>query len=131
MQTLYEWDLLDQKKGSIEKIFKRNIEEFAKDFPDNLFAKELIYGVVENIKAIDKILEENASQWPIDQIMIIDRNILRIGIFEFFFKNKNEVPSKVAINEAIELAKTFSGESSGKFINGVLGNIFKKFKVQS
>ena len=80
---------------------------------------------------IDKIIEKAAPEWPINQITIIDRNILRIGLYELLYGNKEEVPPKVAINEAIELAKSFGGESSGKFINGVLGTVFKEVEQSS
>ena len=75
---------------------------------------------------IDKIIEKSAPEWPIEQITIVDRNVLRIGLYELLYANKEEVPPKVAINEAIELAKSFGGESSGKFINGVLGTVYKE-----
>jgi N utilization substance protein B len=77
---------------------------------------------------IDKIIEKAAPEWPITQIAIIDRNVLRIGLYELLYANKEEVPPKVAINEAIELAKTFSGSTSGKFVNGVLGTVFKQLE---
>ncbi|OGZ70165.1 MAG: transcription antitermination factor NusB, partial [Candidatus Staskawiczbacteria bacterium RIFCSPLOWO2_01_FULL_33_9] len=80
----------------------------------------------KNLIKIDKIIEISAPEWPIAQIPIIDRNVLRIGIFELLYGNKEEVPPKVAINEAIELAKTFSGQTSGKFVNGVLGTVYKQ-----
>ena len=81
------------------------------------------------IHELDKIIEKAAPEWPISQITIIDRNVLRIGLFELLYENKKEVPPKVAINEAIELAKTFGGESSGKFINGVLGTVFNEIRT--
>ncbi|MEK7503749.1 MAG: transcription antitermination factor NusB, partial [Patescibacteria group bacterium] len=88
----------------------------------------LIKGVCKHLSQIDKIIEKAAPEWPLDQITIVDRNVLRIGLFELLYSNKEEVPPKVAINEAIELAKTFGGESSGKFINGVLGTVFKEIE---
>jgi N utilization substance protein B len=80
-------------------------------------------GVVQNQIEIDKIISNYAPNWPLEQINIIDRNILRIGVYELKFNN--EIPNKVAINEAIEIAKTYGGPTSGKFVNGVLGAIFK------
>jgi N utilization substance protein B len=77
---------------------------------------------------LDNIIETAAPEWPIAQISMIDRNVLRIGLFELLHANKEEVPPKVAINEAIELAKTFSGPTSGKFINGVLGTVYKQMQ---
>ena len=82
--------------------------------------------VVGKLGKIDQIIERCAPEWPIDQITVVDRNILRMGIYELLYSNKDEVPPKVAINEAIELAKTFGGESSGRFVNGVLGTIYKE-----
>lgn len=125
MQSLYEWDVRKLEKETTKEIVERNIKEFAPGMDDINFAKTLVDGVIKHISEIDKIIEKCAPQWPISQVNAIDRNILRIGIFELIFGNKEEVPPKVAINEAIELAKNFNGETSGKFINGVLGTIFK------
>jgi len=126
MQSLYEWDFFGKKEGELEKIVKKNIEEFGPGLEDKTFVEDLVKGVFNNIKDIDKIIEKAAPEWPINQITIVDRNVLRIGLFELLFGNKEEVPPKVAINEAIELAKSFGGENSGKFINGVLGTVFKQ-----
>jgi N utilization substance protein B len=79
--------------------------------------------VIINLAEIDKYITKYATEWPLDQITIVDRNILRIGVYELVFDK--DIPAKVAINEAIEVAKTFGGESSGKFVNGVLGAIYK------
>jgi len=79
-----------------------------------------------SVKVFDKIIEKTAPEWPINQINILDRNVLRIGIFELLYENKDEVPPKVAINESIELAKNFGGENSRKFINGVLGTVYRE-----
>jgi transcription antitermination protein NusB len=128
MQSLYEWDFYSQKKDSLEKITERNIAEFGPGLEDINFVWELVNGVVKHIEDLDKIIEKAAPEWPILQIPIVDRNVLRIGLFELLYSDKKEVPPKVAINEAIELAKTFGGESSGKFINGVLGTIFKEIE---
>ena len=88
-------------------------------------------GVVKHIEKIDKIIEKAAPEWPINQITIVDRNVLRIGLYELLYADKKEVPFKVAINEAIELAKAFGGDSSGKFINGVLGTVYKQIEEGS
>ncbi len=125
MQSLYEWDFYGKKSKDLEKIVEKNLEEFGPGLEDKSFVWQLINGVISKISQIDKIIEKAAPEWPISQITIIDRNVLRIGIYELLFSDKSEVPPKVAINEAIELAKTFGGENSGKFINGVLGTIFK------
>jgi N utilization substance protein B len=129
MQSLYEWDFSD-KKIDLEKVVERNIKEFGPGLKDESFVWELVTGVIKHLKEIDKIIEKAAPQWPLSQISIVDRNILRIGIYELLFGDKKAVPPKVAINEAIELAKSFSGESSGKFINGVLGTIYKEISDQ-
>lgn len=128
MQSLYEWDFGGKKNGLLEKIAEKNIEEFGPGLEDTSFVWDLIKGVVEKLPQLDTIIEKAAPEWPIDQITIVDRNVLRLGLYELLFENKDEVPPKVAINEAIELAKTFGGESSGKFINGVLGTIFKEIE---
>lgn len=133
MQTLYEWDFNGSKKlttsgannKKIEEILERNVEEFAPGLEDDKFARDLIKGVLENKEKIDAIIAKTAPEWPIDQISIVDRNVLRIGIYELLYSNRSEVPPKVAINEAIELAKSFGGETSGKFVNGVLGTIYR------
>jgi N utilization substance protein B len=128
MQSLYEWDFSGRKKEDLNNIVEKNIKEFGPGLEDKDFIWELVNGVVAKISKINKIIEKAAPEWPIDQITIIDRNVLRIGLYELLYGNKEEVPPKVAINEAIELAKTFGGESSGKFINGVLGTVFKEIE---
>ena len=125
LQSLYEWDFYDKKPKMLEKIVEKNIKEFGPGLEDESFVWQLINGVISKISSIDKIIGKAAPEWPIEQITIVDRNVLRIGLYELIFEDKNEVPPKVAINEAIELAKTFGGESSGKFVNGVLGTIYK------
>lgn len=122
MQTLYEWDFGGGKK-SVEEIVEHNFHEFAPTFDDKGFVKELIEGVIKYLPTLNDLITRYAPEWPLDQITIIDRNVLRIGAYELKFSEA--VPSKVAINEAIELAKTFGGESSGKFVNGVLGAIYR------
>jgi len=123
LQSLYEWDFHKQS-GDINKILAQNRQEFAPNFEDQNFSIELIDNVKKNLAALDKLIVQYAPEWPLSQITVIDRNVLRIGIYELCF-NK-EIPPKVAINEAIELAKTFGGSSSGKFVNGVLGSIYKE-----
>jgi len=128
MQSLYEWDFYGKKPGDLEKITERNIEEFGPGLEDKDFVWQLVKGVVSHISDIDKIISKAAPEWPIDQITIIDRNVLRLGLYELLYEDKEEVPPKVAINEAIELAKSFGGEGSGKFINGVLGTVYKEIE---
>ena len=126
MQSLYEWDFWGQDKTKLEKIVERNIEEFGPGMEDNNFVWALVNGTIEHLPEIDKIIEKCAPEWPLSQIAIVDRNVLRIGIYELLYENREEVPPKVAINESIELAKNFGGESAGKFVNGVLGTIYRE-----
>jgi len=130
MQSLYEWDFYGKKPEDLEKVVEKNIKEFGPGLEDTAFVWQLIKGVVSKLSELDKIIEKAAPEWPINQITIVDRNILRIGLYELLFGNKKEVPPKVAINEAIEMAKTFGGESSGKFINGVLGTVYKEINKE-
>ena len=127
LQSLYEWDFY-QKKFDLDKIVKRNIEKFGGNFDEKSFVQTLAEGVVKKIEKIDKIIQTSAPERPIEQLSAVDRNVLRIGLFELLFGNKKEVPPKVAINEAIELAKSFGGESSGRFVNGVLGTVYKEIE---
>lgn len=127
MQSLYEWDF-GSKKKDLEKIVERNIKEFGPGLEDVSLVWQIITGVVKYLSSINEIIEKAAPEWPIEQITITDRNILRIGLYELLYADKKEVPPKVAINEAIELAKSFGGESSGKFVNGVLGTVYKEIK---
>jgi N utilization substance protein B len=127
MQSLYEWDF-SGKKVDLEKTTDKNIKEFGPGLEDPSFVWQLVTGTVEHLLSIDKIIETSAPEWPLDQISIVDRNVLRIGLYELIYGDKDAVPPKVAINEAIELAKSFGGESSGKFINGVLGTVYKEIE---
>src|SRR3989338_11554456 len=108
MQTLFEWE------------FWAGIEE------EYGFIENLVDGVVKNLDKIDAIIEKTAPEWPIDQVNLVDRNILRLGIYELLWSNRDEVPPKVAINEAIELAKGYGGDSSGRFVNGGMGTIYRE-----
>ena len=140
MQSLFEWDfdssLIDVpsqkfKKFDREKltmILKDDLEEYAEGLDDCSFAEDLVFGIFDNMKEIDSLIGKLAPEWPIEQVTIINRNVLRIGVFELKFGKRQDVPPKVAINEAIELAKAFGGQSSGKFINGVLGSLYKEIE---
>ena len=125
LQTLYEWDFYGRKKNLI-KILERNIKEYAPGVDEPEFAWKIVKGVVDNVDKIDKIIEKAAPEWPLARIPIVDRNVLRIGLYELIFANKEEVPHKVAINEAVEMAKNYGGPNSGRFVNGVLGTVFKE-----
>ena len=126
MQSLYEWDFRGRKKDELSVILDRNIKEFASGIEDTAFIHQVVDGVIKHNKELDKIIEKAAPQWPLEQIAVVDRNVLRVGLFELLFGKRDEVPPKVAINEAIELAKSFGGESSGKFVNGVLGTVYRE-----
>lgn len=126
MQSLFEWDFHGQPKDGLKEIIKHNINEFAPGMDDPSFIYDLVQGVVEKTGEIDMMIQKMAPEWPLDTITTVDRNILRLGVYELKFGNAPDVPPKVAINESIELAKTFGGASSGKFVNGILGAIYKE-----
>lgn len=126
LQTMFAWDFRGAKKAALGETFDYIVAEFAPGIDDTDFAKDLVYGVEKNQEEIDTLITTSAPDWPLAQITNVDRNVLRIGIYELQFAHAQDVPPKVAINEAIELAKTFGGASSGKFVNGVLGTIYKQ-----
>ncbi len=126
LQSLYEYEFrlkAGDATADIDTIVAKNIEPYAKALGDTEFVYTLSKGVVANMKKLDEELRPLAPEWPIDTIAAIDRNVLRIGLFELESRN---VPPKVAINEAVELAKAFGSDNSSKFINGVLGTAFKE-----
>jgi N utilization substance protein B len=125
LQSLFEWDFRGYS-GDIKEIVRHNVEEFAPGLEDTDFIFDLVLGVQKYLHEIDELITHSAPDWPLEQITNVDRNVLRIGIYELKFANAEDVPPKVAINESIELAKTFGGASSGKFVNGVLGTIYKE-----
>jgi len=120
MQTLYEWDM--RRELPMTEIMGRNIEEFQDD-ADAAYIEAAVNGVLNDTDAIDGKITQAAPEWPIDQISPIDKAILRLAVYELLYGE--DVPPKVAINEAVELAKLFGGENSSKFINGVLGTIYR------
>lgn len=124
LQTIFEWDFRGQPSAALPAILAHNFKEFGVGLEEDKFSEQIVNGVIEHQKELDEIIVEYAPNWPLQKITIVDRNILRIGIWELKF-NK-EVPPKVAINEAIELAKSYGGPASGKFVNGVLGSLYKK-----
>lgn len=128
LQSLYELDFNKEKNLDINKLIERNVQEFGSGVEEQDFINNLAHGVLEHQAQIDDIIVKSAPEWPLNQITIVDRNVLRIGIFELLFGDKQQVPPKVAINEAIELAKGYGGESSGRFVNGVLGTIFREME---
>ncbi len=126
MQTLYEWDFCGGEGADINERIQRNFDEFGPGLENYDFVESLVLGVLKRREKLDAIIEKTAPEWPIAQVAMVDRNILRLGIFELLFSDRDAVPPKVAINEAIELAKSFGGETSGRFVNGVLGTIYRE-----
>ncbi len=133
-QTMYEWEFLTIKiskhefdikkvRQTIEPIIIRNYQEFSSSVENRDFIDQLVWGVFDNKEKIDSIISPAAPEWPIAQIALVDLIILRMGIYELLFAQ--EVPPKVAINEAVELAKSFGGQSSSRFVNGVLGTVYR------
>lgn len=126
LQTLFEWDTTRASDKDAQAILSRNVAEFGGEDVDRSFMDNLLSGVLAKKSDIDLVIEKAAPEWPLERIAPIDRNILRLGLYELLFADRTQVPAKVAINEAIELAKTFGGDSSGRFVNGVLGAIYKE-----
>jgi N utilization substance protein B len=127
LQSLFELDFRDYSESELpEEIILRDAEEFANDVVDINFVRSLLTGILSKKSEIDLVIEKAAPDWPLDKISIIDRNILRIGLFELLFADSTEVPAKVAINESIELSKSYGSEKSSKFVNGVLGSVYKE-----
>jgi N utilization substance protein B len=125
MQTLYEYDFRANAGIEVDHkaIMDRNLAEFSDAIDDKGFVHDVVDGVQREQEKIDSYIAPAAPDWPVDQIAKIDKIILRIGVYELLIKR--DVPPKVAINEAVELAKAFGGENSSKFINGVLGTIYR------
>lgn len=132
VQTLYEWEFISERfpaeqkfdqKAKVGEILDRNYTEFSKAVNNRDFIDELVWGTLKEEEKIDKIIVPAAPEWPIEQIALVDLVILRMAIFELLFMR--EVPPKVAINEAVELAKTFGGPNSSRFVNGVLGTVYR------
>ncbi len=129
-QSFYEWDFYEGKVV-LSDVLERNMRRFAEDVDEPEFAWQLAQGIAEHKAEIDQVIEKAAPEWPLDHIAIVDRNILRLGLYELLFGNKDEVPPKVAINEAIELAKNYGGASSSRFVNGVLGTVYRTMEEKS
>ena len=129
MQILYQWDFRDRLSSALPGIIDQVIIEFGSGLESNEeYIRETVNKVIEHLTEIDAIIVKYASHWPIEQMSLVDRNILRVGIFELKFSEN--IPQRVAINEAIELAKNFGGPSSGKFINGILGAMYNDMPKQ-
>lgn len=132
LQTLYEEDFrkeCEDKGFSLAQVLARNIARYQETIDDKKFIEDLVNGVAARQAEIDDIIRPVAPEWPIEQIARIDRTILRIGVYELLFTA--EVPPKVAINEAVELAKAFGGDNSSKFVNGVLGTVLRNKEGQT
>jgi N utilization substance protein B len=125
MQSLYEWEF--RSESDLEEIIRRNIAEFQKDV-DETYGRKVVLGTIEHMDEINTLITEAAPEWPLDQVARVDKNTLRVALFEMLFDTEEDVPPRVSINEAIEIGKTFGSESSPKFINGVLGAIYRKFE---
>ena len=129
LQTLYEQDFRREcgdKSLRPDKVLERNIARYHKMVDDREFIERLVRGVASKQDELDKILQPVAPEWPIDQIARMDRIVLRIGTYELL--HDRDVPPKVVINEAVELAKAFGGDNSSKFINGVLGTVLRNIE---
>ncbi len=131
IQSLYEIDFRNIDFNDFEIVLKHNSKEFAQIDIDFFYAKNTLDNILKKRDEIDVIIQKVATEWPIEKMSIVDRNILRLGIYELLYGDTKEVPAKVAINEAIEIAKLFSGEVSGKFINGVMGTVFSELQSQN
>ncbi len=126
LQTLFECDAMNAlSPADAREVLIRNSKDNAKEDTDVPFAESLLEGVLAKRLEIDEMITASAPDWPLDKVAAIDRNVLRIGLFELIFGDPQAVPPKVALNEAIELAKSYGGDTSGKFVNGVLGAVYR------
>ena len=126
LQTLFEWDVRHLSVSDSLDALLRNAKEFAPAAGDTPFMEELLKGAMSRTEDLDLVIEKAAPEWPLERIAPVDRNVLRLGLYELLFADRSVVPAKVAINEAIELAKHFGGENSSRFVNGVLGAVYKE-----
>lgn len=127
LQTLYEYEFRTEShdnSADAKEILSRNLERYETAIDDTKFVESLVTGVLKEQKAIDEKIQPIAPDWPIEQIARVDRNILRLGMYELLHQSEI-VPPKVAINEAVELAKAFGSDNSSKFVNGVLGTAYR------
>lgn len=127
LQSLYEYEFrtqLEDASVDLDEILARNLERYEAAIEDKTFVSDLVKGVASKMADLDEKIQPIAPDWPIDQIARIDRTILRIGLYELLLL-ADIVPPKVAINEAVELAKAFGSDNSSKFINGVLGTAYR------
>lgn len=123
MQTIFEWEF---RGTDISEVFERNCDIHKSRLEDNSYALELVNGVMENYEELKAKIGQVAPEWPVEQISPVDRCTLYVAIFEILHDESENVPPVVAINEAIEIAKSFGGENSGKFVNGALGTVIRE-----
>lgn len=126
MQALFVWDFNGYQTENINTILDYVINEFGAGIDDATFIKETVHAVVAKRVILDEIIQKAAPEWPIDKIGVVDRNVLRLGLYELLFGDAEQIPPKVALNEAIEIGKNYGGENTGKFVNGVLGAVYKE-----
>lgn len=131
LQTLYEWAFWNYEPGKWEEILERNLQEFGQDIDEPEFARRIVKGIVDNLEFIDQKIIDSTKSISFENMSILEKNILRLAVYELYFQDPKEVPYKVAINEAIELTKNFSTEGAAKFINGVLGSIYESLNKQA
>ncbi len=127
LQALYEFEFRTQSGDAsvlIDEILTRNLERYEEAIQDKQFVRNLVQGVIDHQPELDEKIQPIAPEWPIDQIARVDRAILRVGLYELLY-HATLVPPKVAINEAVELAKAFGSDNSSKFVNGVLGTAYR------
>ncbi len=127
MQSLYEWAFNDYQSDKWKEIFERNLQEFGKDIDEPDFARNLMEGIVKNLDLIDSIIKNSVRSLPFEQIPLLEKSILRLSTYELI-NESDAIPHKVAINEAIELAKNFGTKATAKFINGVLGTVYENIQ---
>lgn len=130
IQSLYEWAFWNYPEGKLEKILKRNLEEFGRDIDEPEFPQKLAQGVKEHLQEIDELLRQHCLSWPFDRLPILEKNILRLATYELFWGDHQETPPKVAISEAVEICKNFSTQNSTKFVNGVLASLFRVLEAR-
>ena len=128
IQTLFQWDFNAAPKEKIDQFIDYLVSSLYPGFGELEFAKKVLNGILDHQQEIDANISKYAPEWPIEQITVVDRNILRMGIYELLFDP--DTPAKVAIDEALEIAREFNGEPSRRFINGVLGSIYKDAKIE-
>ncbi len=128
LQTMFEWDFNKLPEAKLPELLAHNLKEFGPGLEDPSFPQNLMQAVMSRRQEIDALVTQYAPEWPLEQITVVDRNVLRIGIYELKFDPS--IPARVAIDEAIELAKGFGGPASGRFVNGVLGTMYQEMVEQ-